>query len=86
MVAFIGVPPGWHDMLGTIHITIRRRRDIGPVWFDVAQMQAPGTRTGLANVLHDTIGHVGHFRVFFGSPRWQAGNQRQTGINILSTL
>src|SRR4029450_7400506 len=68
-----GVPPGWHDMLGTVHITIRRRRDIGPVWFDVTQMQAPGMLTGFANVLHGTIGHVGRFRVFFGYPRWQVG-------------
>src|SRR5215471_2480726 len=73
LVAFSSVPPGGHDMLGAVHITIRRRRDIGPVWFDVAQMQAPGTCTGLVNVLYGTISHVGRFGVCFGDPRWQVG-------------
>src|SRR5262245_25443127 len=54
LVAFSSMSSGWRNMLGTVHITIRRRRDIGPVWFDIAQMQAPGTRPGLANVLHST--------------------------------
>src|SRR5215510_2179363 len=73
LVAFSSMSPGWHNMLGTVHITIRRRCDIGPVWFDIAQMQAPGTRPGLANVLHSTIGHIGRFGVCFDDPRWQVG-------------
>ena len=54
----IALPHRLH-LLRTIHVVIRRWRDIGPVRLDVTEMQAPGLVAGGANEIHRAVRHVG---------------------------
>ena len=60
------MPHGRHDVLAAEHACIGARRDVGPVGFDIGQMQHPGCVTGFAHEIDGAVGHVGCFRVFFG--------------------
>ena len=53
------------DVLGAIHVVIRRRHNVGPMRFDIGQVQAPGLVSGSVDEFHGACGRVGRFRVLF---------------------
>ena len=48
---------------GSEHVVVGRRRDVGPVRFDVGEMQAPRRIAGFPDEVHSAAGHVGRLGV-----------------------
>ena len=58
-------------VLGAVHVVIRRRRHVGPVRLDVAEMQEPRLLAHVLDEAHGLARHVGRLGMLLGDARRQ---------------
>ena len=64
---------GRWDVPRPIEGVVGRRRHIGPMRFDIRQVQAPPLIAGVVDKGQSPVGHISGFGMFLGHPRRQAG-------------
>ncbi|CUI26918.1 Uncharacterised protein [Achromobacter xylosoxidans] len=68
---FLAVAPHRQALVGRVALVVGRRRHVGPVRLDVAQVQHPGLAAALLHEAQRLVGHVGGFGVRLGHARRQ---------------